>query len=315
MSLSDDAGDPRRWVFPAGVNLPPGGYLLVRFDGDLPASTNNFGTLNTGFGLGAGGDEVYLFDTSSRGGGELDSIVFGIQAADYSIGRQPNGSGMFVLNLPTPGSINISATLGTPMTLKINEWLANPSGNDDDFFELYNPNNQPVDLGGLYLTDTLANKQQYRIPNLSFVGFGLDGFVRFVADNRPGQGADHVNFGLNKDGETIGLFAANGTQIDVVTFLGQQSGVSEGRFPDGSSNIARFPGTVTPASGNIRPITDIVQREHRYLRLVAVGPQKRREKIPHSGRYRHSARRLRRFLRESVQSCTGNLSWFCAQLR
>src|SRR5207247_106223 len=135
MSLTDDAASARRWVFPAGVNIPAGGYLVVRFDGGLPASTNSSGTLNTGFGLGAGGDEVYLFDNVSRGGGLLDSIVFGIQAADYSIGRQPNGLGAFSLNLPTPGSINVPATLGTPMTLKVNEWLANPSGNDDDFFE------------------------------------------------------------------------------------------------------------------------------------------------------------------------------------
>jgi len=42
--------------------------------------------------------------------------------------------------------------------LRINEWLANPSGNDEDFFELYNPNAQPVSLGGLYLTDTLSRK-------------------------------------------------------------------------------------------------------------------------------------------------------------
>ncbi|HMJ66743.1 MAG TPA: lamin tail domain-containing protein, partial [Candidatus Binatia bacterium] len=219
------------------------------------------GVLNTGFGLSAGGDEVYLYDKLSRGGGLLDSIVFGIQAADYSIGRQPNGFGTFVLNLATPGAINVPATLGPPMTLKVNEWLANPSGNDQDFFELYNPNNQPVDLGGLYLTDALANKTQYRIPNLSFVGFGLDGFVRFVADNSPGQGADHVNFRLNNDGEAIGLFTANGIQIDAVTFLSQQSGISEGRFPDGSASIARFPGTMSPGASNIRPITDIVISE------------------------------------------------------
>ncbi len=38
----------------------------MRFDSSLPASTNNAGVLNTGFGLSAGGDEVYLYDKLSR---------------------------------------------------------------------------------------------------------------------------------------------------------------------------------------------------------------------------------------------------------
>jgi hypothetical protein len=260
MSLSDDSSSPRRWVFPAGVSIPPGGYLLVRFDSLLPPSTNNTGVLNTGFGLSAGGDDVYLFDKLSRGGGLLNSIVFGIQAADFSLGRFPNPSSGWQLNLPTPGGPNISAPLGTPLTLKINEWLARPSGNDEDYLELYNPHNLPVPLGGLSLSDT-ATPGQYLIPNLSFIGTGPDGFVRFVADSNPGAGADHVNFRLNADGETIVLYAGNGTQIDAVSFGSQDSGVSEGRFPDGSANLARFPGTGTPGASNLRPITDIVISE------------------------------------------------------
>jgi hypothetical protein len=69
MSLTDNAATPRRWAVPAGVSIPPGGYLLVRFDSTLPISTNNVGVLNTGFGLSAGGDEIYLYDKLSRGGG------------------------------------------------------------------------------------------------------------------------------------------------------------------------------------------------------------------------------------------------------
>lgn len=261
MSLSDNSSEPRRWVFPAGVTIPAGGYLLVRCDSTQPRSTNNVGVLNTGFGLNAdAGDEVYLFDNFSRGGGLLNSVVFGIQAADYSIGRVPNATGQWRLNLPTPGSVNVPAVLGTPMTLKINEWLARPSGNDEDFFEIYNPNNQPVHLGGLGLSD-VGDPDQRRIPNLSFIGTGPDGFVRFVADNNASAGADHVNFRLNADGEVIGLFAVNGVQIDAISFGAQQSGVSEGRFPDGAPTIERFPGTGTPGRSNLRPIMDIVISE------------------------------------------------------
>jgi len=37
--------------------------------------------------------------------------------------------------------------------------------------------------------------------------------------------------------------------------------VSEGRLPDGSANIVRFPTTPTPADANYLPLTDIVINE------------------------------------------------------
>ena len=80
--------------------------------------------------------------------------------------------------------------------------------NDNDFFELFNPGAQPVALGGLYVTDDLLEPAKHRIANLSFVGAGEDGFVRFIADGDPEQGADHVDFGLSQFGESIGLYSA-----------------------------------------------------------------------------------------------------------
>lgn len=271
MSLSDDIAAPGRWVFPPGTTIPSRGYRVVRFDSASPATTNvGVAIPNTGFGLRAGGDEVYLFDTPARGGGLINSVVFGLQAADFSIGRIPNGAGPWELNLPTPGSVNIIASLGTPATLRINEWLANPSGNDEDYIELYNPNPQPVKLSGLFLTDNLsaATRNQHKIAPLSFIGVGSEGFALFTADSDTQGRADHVNFGLRAQGEAIGLYSPStvnpnlaGVEIDSLTFEAQLNGVSEGRFPDGSATIVRFPGTTTPGRSNIRALTEIVISE------------------------------------------------------
>jgi len=40
---------PRRWVFPSGVTVAPGTFLVVRCDPHAPASTSNGPVLNTGF--------------------------------------------------------------------------------------------------------------------------------------------------------------------------------------------------------------------------------------------------------------------------
>ena len=53
----------------------------------------------------------------------------------------------------------------------INEFMASnsgtvqdPQGQYDDWIELYNPTDGAIDVGGLYLTDDLANPTQWRIP-------------------------------------------------------------------------------------------------------------------------------------------------------
>jgi hypothetical protein len=262
MSLSDDVATPRRWVFPPGVSIAPGSYVVVKMDPDSPPSTNAGPNLNTGFGFSSGGDKALLFDSLAHGGALLDSIQFGLQgAADFTIGRIPNGTGAWALTLPTEGSLNIAAALGVASALRVNEWMADPRSGDD-WFEIYNPNPQPVALGGLYLTDDLNNRTQYRIPNLSFIGTGLRGYVEFKADSNPENGADHVNFKLAAGGEPIAIYAADGlTLIDKYEFGSQQKGVSEGRFPDGATNIVRFPNSPTPGQANFLPFNDVVINE------------------------------------------------------
>ena len=60
LSLSDDLADPLRWVFPPGVTIPPQSYLIVKFDSAAPPSTNAEAVLNTGFGLSADGDQIFV---------------------------------------------------------------------------------------------------------------------------------------------------------------------------------------------------------------------------------------------------------------
>jgi hypothetical protein len=256
-SLSDNPGVAGRWVFPAGVVLAPGARLVVRFDSASPASTVNGTVLNTGFGLSANGDHVCLF---TPGGALFDSVSFGPQATDFSIGRVPEGAVSWQLNLPSPGAANISAALGAVNNVRINEWAASVSSGAD-WFELYNPNPQPVALGGLYLTDSLANRTKHPIAALTYLGISTNGWTRFVADSDTAQGPDHVNFNLGAGGESLALFSAvPAPAIDALTFGPQTSDVSEGRFPDGATNRVFFL-SPSPGAANWLPLTNIVINE------------------------------------------------------
>ncbi len=243
-TLSDDVLLPGKYAFPTNTIVPAQGYLLVWCD-DVPQAPG----LHSGFGLDAtGGQTVALLAPGADGLGVRDFVIFGPQVADRSIGRLPNGVGAFALNSPTPGDSNLPAPLGDSASLRINEWLAAPVSGDD-WFELYNPSALPVSLAGLYLTDDLTDRTNCAVPSLSYISGG--GFVRFWADGNPEKGANHVGFKLAGSGEAIGLYATNGiTEIDAVIFGGQDAGVSQGRFPDGSETIVAFPDTSSPGHPN-----------------------------------------------------------------
>jgi hypothetical protein len=143
--------------------------------------------------------------------------------------------------------------------LKINEWMASnggfirdPADNDaDDWFELYNPTDEAVDINGWYLSDTPTNKTQYLVPSSYVVPAG--GYLFVWADGEPlqnGPGAAlHVNFQLRAAGEDIVLTAPDGTVVDHVTFGQQTNNISQGRSPDGSATIL-YQFTPTPDAAN-----------------------------------------------------------------
>ncbi len=253
LSLSDDPNAPRKWVFPPGATVGARSQMLVYCDDRAPISATN-----TGFGLGAMGGAVYLFDKTAFGGGLLDGVTYGLQTPDFSIGRVPNGTGNWTLNTPTPETINAAAGLGNISALLVNEWMADPTSGSD-WFEIYNSAAQPVALGGLYLTDNLADKFQSRIARLSFIA--PKGFLQCYADGQPDAGANHVNFSLKKGGESIGIYSGSGAQLDAIAFGAQTTGVSEGRFPDGGAAFVAFPATPSPEESNYLPLTNAVINE------------------------------------------------------
>ncbi len=256
MRLSTDPENASQWVFPAGVAIPANGYLVVWFDNETPASMVNGPVLNTGQSLDGESSEVWLFNSAGQ---PVDSVVFGFQIADLSIGL--GGGQWTLLASATPGTANSApASLASPAVLRINEWSADPE-DGNDWFEIYNAASQPVSLAGLYLTDnpSLTGLTQFPLAPLSYIG--AKGFVRCIADADQSQGRNHVNFNLDGEGEILRIASPALGVIDTVSFGAQAPGVSQGRLPDGSENIEEFPGTATPADSNYRLLPNAVINE------------------------------------------------------
>ncbi|UCG55641.1 MAG: lamin tail domain-containing protein [Phycisphaerales bacterium] len=132
-------------------------------------------------------------------------------------------------------------------------YVIDPQGEYEDWIEIHNLGDEPVDMGGMYLTDDLDDPTKWRIPDDSPATTTVQphGYLLIWADNDVGDPGLHANFRIDAGGDELGLFARDGvTVIDTVTFGQQTSNVSYGRYPDAMSSwrLMFFP---TPGGANI----------------------------------------------------------------
>jgi hypothetical protein len=142
---------------------------------------------------------------------------------------------------------------------------ADEDGAFEDWVELHNPGDEPVDLTGWGLSDSAATPFRWVFPDRvlapgAFLLVWTSGKDRAPA----GAGPLHANFRLCADGETVLLTRSDTTRADEVTFPPLPRDTSYGRLPvDG---IWRFFLTPTPLAENSATVVlDAVDREGQPL--------------------------------------------------
>jgi len=247
LGLTDHLEGVPDFVFPSLV-LAPGASVVVWADEDVAQ-----GDLHAPFKLDADGEDVFLTD----GAVVIDRVTFPALAADVSYGRWPHGDGGWTtLSAATPGADNLNPEEPETVVLFINEFLAlNDTGLQDetgaceDWVEIYNPGPDAVELGGLFLSDDLADTDRWSFPDTTLAA---GAFLVVWCDDDAGDGPLHANFKLGGGGEEIGLFgrlAAGNELIDSRVFGAQTADVSEGRVTDGGAAWTTF-AQPTPGASN-----------------------------------------------------------------
>jgi len=249
-----------QWSFPGNATIAPGEFKIIWADGE-PGETSG-SHLHTSFRLNSTTGAVALVRVVDGNPQVLDYLTYSGVGLGLAYGDYPDGQpfNRVIMRDVTPGSTNIAR----PYNLYINEWLAGNTntiadpadGQFEDWFEVYNPGTNAVDLGGLWFGDSSSSR--FQVPNNGQYVVPAGGFLLVWADNEPNQNSAnrpdlHVNFQLGKAADTITLYAADrSTIIDSVSFVNQIDDISEGRFPDGSLNIFEldYP---TPRSANQLP--------------------------------------------------------------
>jgi hypothetical protein len=157
------------------------------------------------------------------------------------------------------------------LPLVINEFMASnstdsgigdPQGDFDDWIEIHNFGETAIDVGGMYLSDDLANPTAWQFPDDQPTETTIDpnGFIVVWADgdvtDTPGL---HTNFKLRASGEEIAFTDTDGTTlIDGFTFSEQFTDLSYGRWPNAYRDW-RYMGTPTPGAQNSDGYLGIVE--------------------------------------------------------
>ncbi len=260
--LSDRYTEFTTWTFPTGISIPAGGFLVVWLDGEPAEST--IAAPHASFRPSAETGSIALSRLVGGSPQILDYLNYAGVPVNQAYGSFPDGQPFYRATLfrPTPSAANDNRS--APLVVRINEWMAantsrssiaDPADGDfEDWFELHNPGPIAVDLGGYFLTDNLDSPFQFAVPNNGRYRIPAGGHLLVWADGESGQNSTnradlHANFSLRATAEAIGLFAADGTQIDAVTFSNQVDNVSVGRSPDGSDHIVTLP-TASPRTAN-----------------------------------------------------------------
>jgi hypothetical protein len=261
LCLANSLTNLAQWALPTNATIGPGEFKVIFADGQTNLSTTT--ELHAGFALSGGAGALALTRQPATGQLQvLDYVTYTNISPNHSYGSFPDGQSFDRQDFfyATPGGTNNGAS--APLTVDVNEWMAgnthtlpNPVGGQfDDWFELYNYGTNTANLAGCFLTHDPADPFHFEIPS----GYTIppQGFLLVWADKQSAtSGGDlHVNFRLSKSGTSIGLYAADGSLVDIVSFGAQASDISMGRYPDGGADISFLP-AATPGTNNAAPNT------------------------------------------------------------
>ena len=158
--------------------------------------------------------------------------------------------------LPEGNSVRIEATF-TPIKdwqrlahgitpVRINEVSAansiyvNDHFKRDDWIELYNTTSEPIDVEGMYLSDTPDNPRKHQITkggSLAATVIPPHGFLVIWCDKAPALSQLHAPFKLAAEGGDIFLTAADTSWSDCFNYTFMKGDQTAGRYPDGCGNV------------------------------------------------------------------------------
>ena len=205
-------------------------------------------------------NRVQMYDDGAHNDGSAGDHTYGVEVPvngltfEYYIYADNNNAGLFspvraehefhilAVTFPSPavGSLLINEVLASNDSL-----LFDLNGEDDDWIELVNTTNTPIDLAGFYLSDNPLNLMAWVFP--AGTSIPANGYLLVWADKDTLQQGLHANFKISADGEYV--YLSHGFNVhDQISFGPQIANISYARCPDAGLDFATI--LPTPLANN-----------------------------------------------------------------
>ncbi len=251
--LSDNNGNKTKFEFP-NVTILSNSTLIIWCDNQIEQEG-----LHAPFSLSASGEEVGLYNTDTL---SLDYMRYGPTPDDISKGRYPNAAGPFSTLIPTFDQAN---TNSVNPGLVLNEFQADNEstvqdqwGGFDDWIEVYNNSNQPIDMEGYFLSDKIGDPTLFEFPDTTLLAHE---YMIIWCDQGLMEPGLHTFFKLGNSGDDILFSNADTLTIDYLRYALQIPDDSEGRFSNGIGSISCMIPTHSESNGEVDGLFEIVEKE------------------------------------------------------
>jgi hypothetical protein len=238
-------------------NMPDGDITFNTFSSSYAENTPMTGTIELPPSLFKGGNNTIAVEihnnsyTSSDQFWTAELLTSIGSAADELVSTDPvinltadSGKQIFVACFTPQSSEEQTAQGVTPV--RINEVSAsngiyvNEYFKRNDWVELYNTTNSPIDVEGMYLTDKESKPKKYQIikgeTNASTI-IPAHGYLIVWCDKLEPISQLHADFKLAAEGGIVMLTAADESWSDLLTYTEHQEDQTVGRYPDGASDV------------------------------------------------------------------------------
>lgn len=181
-------------------------------------------------------------NASGGGGTRKPGLKSFINLRRASVQSQLTTLGVSCLLAVNPGDVVINEFMAQ------NDSIPDPAGEFDDWIEFYNTTANPLNLGGMYLSDDPTLPTKWQFPANTIIA--PNGYLIVWADNDSGQVGLHANFALSASGEQIIFSNVNVSILDSVTFGLQVGNRSMARIPNGTGPFVQARPTFGADNGN-----------------------------------------------------------------
>ncbi|MFN6943987.1 MAG: CotH kinase family protein, partial [Cytophagaceae bacterium] len=136
--------------------------------------------------------------------------------------------------------------------------IADEDGDYEDWIELFNAGNYPINLHGYTISDNLNNPYKWSFPSVSIAPNSY--LLIFASGKNRKNGTLHTNFKISASGEPIALYDPFGGQVDLIEETPIPTNHSFGRETDGASEMIFF-SVSTPGYSNTQGQEQIPLKE------------------------------------------------------